>query len=69
MEGYTHELSRPQELLLKRILKWLKENPSDEIDEHTISVVERIVDTKSHDESTSDLLNALTEWWNYNKNK
>jgi len=69
MKDWIHELTREQERLIIRVLKYIEENQPEEIEEHTITVLNRILENKKYSELDANLLNVLIEWFrNVSKN-
>jgi hypothetical protein len=58
-----YDLTRPQEKVLRGVIK--RESAKDDtlIAEHTFDVLNKILETKSYTEEQADLLNEIYKWY------
>lgn len=58
-----YDLTKPQEKLLRGVIKRESENPHSLLAEHTVAVLNRILETKTYTEEQAELLNGIYQWY------
>lgn len=58
-----YDLTKPQQKLLESVIKRESLNKDSLLAEHTIKVLNRIIETKQYTEEQAELLNGIYQWY------
>jgi len=58
-----YDLTRPQEKMLRGVIKRESEKSDTLIAQHTFDVLNKILETKSYTEEQAELLNGIYQWY------